>query len=209
MVIFIPIKKQSERVPHKNFRTLNKVPLWERCIKKLNKYKVYIDTDSNEIIQNCAKYNYVTCYKRDKKLEGHKTSVIDLIKFFIKKFDVKQPICQVHVTSPFLEIKHINDYFNILLNTDHDSVFSVTKIQKRFWTKNITPINHDPKVLLQTQKLEPWFEENSYLYTFWPNVINKCNNRIGEDSFMMEIEYPYNLDIDTESDFNLIKKLTE
>ena len=127
----------------------------------------------------------------------------------LKKFDVKQPICQVHVTSPFLEIKHINDSFNILLNTDHDSVFSVTKIQKRFWTKNITPINHDPKVLLQTQKLEPWFEENSYLYTFWPNVINKCNNRIGEDSFMMEIEYPYNLDIDTESDFNLIKKLTE
>ena len=102
---------------------------------------------------------------------------------------------------------HINQSFDILLTTDYDSVFSVTKIQKRFWNKDATPLNHNPKVLLQTQQLEPWFEENSYLYTFWPEVIKKYNNRIGKDCYMMEIGYPHNLDIDIESDFNLIKNI--
>lgn len=206
-IIFIPIKHQSERVPNKNFRTLNGLPIWEHCIKKLQKYKVFIDTDSNKIIQESKKYNYVTCYKRSDSLLGHHISVVNIIKNFISKFNIKNPICQVHVTSPFLDTKHIDNSFDVLKNTNKDSVFSVTKIQKRFWYKDNNPINHNPKVLLPTQQLEPWFEENSYLYTFWPDVIKNNNNRISQKPHMMEIEYPYNLDIDTEDDWKLIKSI--
>tara|TARA_Y100001963_G_scaffold145148_1_gene218344 strand:- start:135 stop:773 length:639 start_codon:yes stop_codon:yes gene_type:complete len=205
MNVFIPIKEQSERVLNKNFRQLNGIPLWKHCVKKLNKYKVYIDTDSDKIIKECQIYNNVTAYKRDNKLLGHNTPVTDLIKNFINKFDINLPICQIHVTSPFLNTKHINQSFDILLHTDYDSVFSVTKTQKRFWDKDYKPINHDPKILLPTQRLDPWFEENSYLYTFWPKVINNFNNRIGDNSYMMEIGHPYNLDIDTEDDWDYIK----
>ena len=205
MIVFIPIKKESERVPNKNFRQLDGLPLWKYCVEKLEKYSVYIDTDSDEIINESKAYNYVTCYKRDNNLIGNKTSVINLIKYFIDKFNIKTPICQVHVTSPFLDIKHIDQSFKVLAHTDYDSVFSVTKVQKRFWDKSYNPINHNPKTLLPTQNLEPWYEENSYLYTFWPNVIKEFNNRIGSNSHMMEIGYPYNLDIDTEDDWNYLK----
>lgn len=205
MIVFIPIKKESERVPNKNFRQLDGLPLWKYCVEKLEKYSVYIDTDSDEIINESKAYNYVTCYKRDNNLIGNKTSVINLIKHFIDKFNIKTPICQVHVTSPFLDIKHIDQSFKVLAHTNYDSVFSVTKVQKRFWDKSYNPINHNPKTLLPTQNLEPWYEENSYLYTFWPNVIKEFNNRIGSNSHMMEIGYPYNLDIDTEDDWNYLK----
>ena len=47
-----------------------------------------------------------------------------------------------------------------------DSLFTVTKIQTRFYRADGSAVNHDPKVLLRTQDLEPWFEENSNLYIF-------------------------------------------
>tara|TARA_A100001201_G_C4095979_1_gene203806 strand:+ start:564 stop:1196 length:633 start_codon:yes stop_codon:yes gene_type:complete len=207
LTIFLPIKEQSERVPDKNFRNINGLPLWKHCIEKLQKYNVYIDTDSDEIFEESKSYNYVTCYKRDNNLIGHNISVVDIIKNFISKFNIKTPICQIHVTSPFLDTKHIDQSFDILLHTDYNSVFSVTKTQKRFWSKDIKPLNHNPKILLPTQQLEPWFEENSYLYTFWPDVIKDYNNRICNEPYMIEIEYPNNLDIDTEDDWKLIKNI--
>ena len=207
MNIFIPIKEQSIRVPNKNFRPINGKPLWKHCIEKLKKYNVYIDTDSDKIIEESKIYDFVTCYKRSDKLLGHKVPVTDLIQNFIEVYKIKIPICQVHVTSPFLDTKHIDDSFDWLMHTDVDSVFSVTKIQKRFWNEDLHPINHNPKILLPTQSLEPWFEENSYLYTFWPDVIKKMGNRIGMDCRMMEIGYPHNIDIDTEDDWKLVEKI--
>lgn len=207
MIIFIPIKESSIRVPNKNFRLILEETLWERCINKLTDYKVYIDTDSKRIYNKCKQYDHVTCYMRHKDLIGHEVSVVDLIKYFIDEYNIKDPICQIHVTSPFLQVSDINKSFKILEDNKYDSVFSVNRIQKRFWSKEINPINHNPKVLLPTQNLEPWFEENSYLYTFMPKVIKECNNRIGYNSKMIEINYPYNLDIDTEDDWNLVKNI--
>jgi len=181
--------------------------LWKHCIEKLKKYKVYIDTDSDEIIDCCSAYDNVVAYKRDKDLTGHDISVTDLIKKFINTYNIKERICQVHVTSPFLDIKHIDESFDLLTKTNVDSVFSVTKVQKRFWNKAGEPINHNPKILLPTQNLEPWYEENSYLYAFWPSVIEDFDNRIGKDYRMMEINYPQNIDIDTEDDWKLVEKI--
>ena len=207
MIIFIPIKEESVRVPYKNFRLISGCPLWKHCIEKLKKYKVYIDTDSDEIIDCCSTYDNVVAYKRDKDLTGHDISVTDLIKKFINTYNIKERICQVHVTSPFLDVKHIEESFDLLTKTNVDSVFSVTKVQKRFWNKAGEPINHNPKILLPTQNLEPWYEENSYLYAFWPSVIEDFDNRIGKDYRMMEINYPQNIDIDTEDDWKLVEKI--
>ena len=47
-----------------------------------------------------------------------------------------------------------------------DSLFTVDKIQTRFYRADCSPVNHDPDNLVRTQDLEPWFEENSNLYIF-------------------------------------------
>ena len=60
--------------------------------------------------------------------------------------------------------------------------------------------------LEQTQDLPKYYAENSYLYAFQPKVLD-FNNRIGYNPYIMEIGFPYNLDIDTEKDFALAEIL--
>ena len=55
MIIYIPIKENSQRVPNKNFREFRGKPLWEHTVDKFkgSDYKVFIDTDSDDIIEKC------------------------------------------------------------------------------------------------------------------------------------------------------------
>jgi CMP-N-acetylneuraminic acid synthetase len=54
-----------------------------------------------------------------------------------------------------------------------DSLFTVDKIQTRFYREDGSPVNHDPNNLVRTQDLEPWYEENSNLYFLPKRVLSK------------------------------------
>tara|TARA_B100000029_G_scaffold256906_1_gene253688 strand:- start:10873 stop:11532 length:660 start_codon:yes stop_codon:yes gene_type:complete len=206
MIVFIPIKEKSQRVRNKNFRNFNNKPLWKHSIEKLKDFNVFIDTDSELIINECSDYNFVTPFKREESLLGHDISVVDLIKSFVKRFSFNdQVICQTHVTSPFLNIEHINFANKILCSNKYDSILTVNKFQNRFWSlKNeiLSPLNHNPSLLQQTQDLTPIYEENSYFYMFFASVLEN-DNRIGHNPFIYEIDFPFNIDIDNEKDFEI------
>jgi len=207
MIIYIPIKENSQRVPKKNFRDFEGKPLWEHTIDKLKDFQVVVDTDSDEIIKKCIGKSWVTTYERPVRLRGDKVSVVDLIKNYFDKNPTEEVIVQLHVTSPLLKIEHIEEVKKQILLYDYDSVFSVDVIQNRFWRKEkygLVPINHNPMKLEQTQDLPKYYMENSYLYAFKQEVLD-YGNRIGKNPNILQIEFPYNLDIDTEEDWKLIK----
>jgi len=116
MTIYIPIKENSQRVPNKNFRVFDRKPLWERTVDKFaeTEYNVFIDTDSEYIIEKCASKN-VTAFYRNKSLIGDKVSVVSLLKDFKNSYEIEDIICQIHVTSPFLKISHIDAAFKKIL----------------------------------------------------------------------------------------------
>ena len=210
MKIFIPIKEISQRVPKKNFREFNGVPLYQYVISKytqLRNFDVHVDTDSEEVYDWCNN-NGITPHMRNPSLIGHKVSVTDLIMNFIESNNIDDTICQVHVTSPLLDPKTIIDA-SIYLNEGYDSIVGCDIIYNRFWeNKNgkMIPINHDPKELIQTQDLDPLYSENSSFYVFDSQTFMKTKNRIGDNPYFYEVKYPQNLDIDTEEDWDLIKK---
>ena len=55
MIIFIPIKQNSQRVPKKNFRVFKSAPLYKHVLRKFNKHNVFVDTDSQQILEECKK----------------------------------------------------------------------------------------------------------------------------------------------------------
>ena len=206
MIIYIPIKQNSQRVPQKNFRNFQGKPLWENSVDKLKDFNVFIDTDSDLILKSCDNKEWVTCFRRKRHLVGDKISVVDLLKNFVNQFSVKDPMCQIHVTSPFLNPNHIKFAFDKINKEGYDSVFSADVVQNRFWRKEpygYCPVNHNPMKLEQTQDLPVYYMENSYLYAFLPKVL-EYNNRIGYNPYAMEVGFPYNLDIDTEEDWKLV-----
>lgn len=205
MIIFVPIKEKSQRVPNKNFRNFGGTPLYKHVLRKFKDHQVFVDTDSDEIIRECqidSSLSHITAYKRKPELCGHKVSVCDLILNFINQFKVQDYVTQMHVTSPFLTPEVLESAFEKINN--HDSVVSCNVINSRLWRKEVygyCPVNHNPLKMEQTQDLPRLYEENSAFYIFKPEVIKKFGNRIGQTPYFYEIEEPYNIDIDTETDW--------
>jgi CMP-N-acetylneuraminic acid synthetase len=211
MIVYIPIKVNSQRVLRKNFRLFRGKPLWEHCIDKFksSNYELWVDTDSDEIVDACADKQWVNIHNRPDHLRGDAVSVVRLIVDFCNKMELgdNRMIAQLHVTSPFFNIQHIQDAVEAFRSdTAVDSVFSADAVQQRLWRNEcygLCPVNHNPTKLEQTQDLPMFYAENSYLYLFTAGVIRK-GNRIGCNPLPLLTPYPNNLDIDTEEDWKRV-----
>ena len=208
MKIFIPIKNNSQRVPRKNFRIINGEPLYKFQLLKFTDFEVFVDTDSNEVMEGIkedVRLKNITVFKRNEKLVGDEISVCDLIKDFIIKNDIKDPITQIHVTSPFLNKETLKKAYQFI--GEYDSVVACNVHNSRFWrleNYGFCPVNHNPMKLEQTQTLPTLYEENSAFYIFRPKILLETNNRIGINPYFYHVDYPYNVDIDTEEDWQMV-----
>jgi len=100
----------------------------------------------------------------------------------------------------------IETYFDNL--DKYDSLFGVTKIQTRFYDKDVKPINHDFHNMLRTQDLEPYYEENSNFYIFSRDGFYKADKkRIGLKPNMYIMNKLEATDIDEPEDFILAELL--
>lgn len=214
MIYFIPIKENSQRVPGKNFRNLFGEPLYKHTLLKFKNELVYVDTDSKKIyneIKNDSRLKNINVFYREKELIGDEVSVCDLIYSFICKYKINDFICQIHVTSPFLDKETIVDAHSFL-GDQNDSIVSCNKINSRLWRSEkygVCPVNHNPLRLEQTQDLPTIFEENSCFYIFHSNTFKINKNRVGVRPYFYEMLFPYNLDIDTEDDWTMCVKISK
>ena len=206
MKLFVPIKENSNRVPKKNFRNFGGVPLYVHTLSRLKDFEVYVDTDSYKILDEIDKnpaLSHVKGYERNAALIGDDVSVCDLITDFIMHEIVSGPICQVHVTSPFINPVTLMAAQEKLIQ--YDSIVSCDVIQERLWEDNkgiMRAVNHDPNILLPTQELKKLYRENSLFYIFDADKIMSTGRRIGDNPFFYETSFPESLDIDYEEDWN-------
>ena len=111
-----------------------------------------------------------------------------------------------HATNPLMTKNTVqtalNEFQDKSSHNEVDSLFTVNKIQTRFYREDCSTVNHDPDNLFRTQDLEPWFEENSNLYIFTKQSFAKANARIGTKPMMFESPKFESIDIDTLDDWN-------
>ena len=55
---------------------------------------------------------------------------------------------QTHATNPFLEVQTIRDALHRFMARDCDSLFTVDRVQERFYDAHRRPINHDSDQLI-------------------------------------------------------------
>jgi len=207
----LPMKGTSERVPNKNMKDFNGVPLYHAIMKSLlaSKYidKVVINTDSDIIVKD-AKDNFkdrVIIIDRPQNIRGGDVSMNIIIDYDLSKLNGEY-FLQTHSTNPLLKTDTIDKAIETYLNKldKYDSLFGVTKVQTRFYDKDANPINHNPEELLRTQDLEPLYEENSNFYIFSKDSFEKSNKkRIGLKPQIFEVNKLEAVDIDEPEDFKL------
>ena len=215
IVALLPMKGNSERIFNKNLKSFNGKPLFHAVIDELvnSRYitKVIINTDSDLIADSAisAYKEFVVIHKRPKSIQGDLVSMNKIIEYDLNNSDYDIYI-QTHSTSPLLNVKNLDAAIEKMISNsmDFDSIFSVTKIQTRFYDKRCVPFNHDPKELLRTQDLDPLYEENSNFYIFTKDSFKNSNNkRIGSKPLMFEIDKIEAIDIDEPSDFIIAETL--
>jgi len=203
----VPIKRHSQRVPFKNFRDFNGKPLYHWIITTLIKTErvndIVINTDSVYEINKTSDFSDVILSERPKKLRGDHISMNEIISYEVSKHD-SDVFIQTHCTNPLLKSKTIDagiDLFESQQETD--SLLTVTKHQKMFYKDDFEPINHDPYNLIRTQDLPPIYENNSNMFIFTEDTLQKTDARIGLNPTYYEIDEIESIDIDTESDYEL------
>ena len=211
----VPMRHESERVPGKNFRFFGGRPLYRHIVDALGKCplisEILIDTDSPLILKD-ARENFpaVRLVERPAHLRGGMVPMNEILLHDVTCVEADFYL-QTHSTNPLLRTETITRAIETFLRKlpEYDSLFSVTKVQTRFWDRDGHPVNHNPDVLVRTQDLPPLFEENSNIYIFDKKNLRERKNRIGKRPLMFEMEKIEAIDIDEEIDFTMAEILYE
>ena len=217
--IFFIIKEKSQRVKNKNFLKIQGLPLYKFVLYKFKNFKVYVDTDSKKIYENCKKdpkLKHVVCYKRKSSFiqmeKSKKTSPTPLmIKNFIDKYASKDKIIITsHITSPFLKIKTLKNAIKKM--STYDSVSSCSKVQNFSYleTGKPKPINFNPKIIQKTQELKKIIHLNGSFFIFKRSIFLKNGlQRVTQKNYFYDLGFPELIDIDNYEDFTLARKIAK
>lgn len=209
IVAFVPIKLNSQRLPHKNKLPIAGHPLcWHIC-NTLNQVRgidaVYAYCSDDEVTRYLPQG---TIFKqREKWLDGDMVKGADIYRNFIDEVDADVYVL-AHTTSPFIKVSSIENALSHILTGENDSAFSAERIQTFAWYKG-KPVNYDLNDIPRTQDMEPVWVETSAFFMFRKEIFTVHNRRIGFSPYIQEVSGMEALDIDERKDYELACRLAE
>ena len=218
VVALLPMKANSERVKGKNFRHFGGKPLFRWMLDTLKSVStidaVVINTDARGILAENGLIEGGRIIIRDRKSEicGDFVSMNVIINDDLQNIDADIYL-MTHTTNPLLSKKSVEaailQFKAALKSGAADSLFTVNKVQERFYDSSVKALNHDPNNLIRTQDLNPWYQENSNLYLFTKESFSRTKARIGKKPMMLETPPYESTDIDTPDDWDLGEVMVE
>ncbi len=208
VVALIPIKLNSQRLPHKNILDLSGKPLCTYMTENLLKVKkideIYVYCSDEEIMNYMP--NGVKFLKRNEYLDGDLVKGQEIYESFIKEVDADVYIL-AHVTAPFIKSESISNALDKVLDENYDSAMSVRKIKTFVWYKGET-LNYKLEDIPRTQDIEPIYYETSAFFIFKKEVFTEMNKRrIGNKPYFQEIDDVEAIDIDYLEDFKFAQTI--
>lgn len=215
IVALVPMRHHSVRVPGKNYRLLGGKPLFYHIIETLlacpEIQKVVIDTDSPLIQAHTSReFPMVEVLIRPDQLRADTVPMNDILLYDTSQVQADLYL-QTHSTNPLVKAETLSRAIRVFEQQypEHDSLFSVTRLQTRLWDASGKALNHDPNILLRTQDLPPVYEENSCFYLFTRKTLAERKNRLGYRPMLYEIPADEAWDIDEELDFAIVDFLLQ
>ncbi len=208
-VALVPIKLNSQRLPHKNILPIAGHPLcWHICnsLKQSEGIdEVYVYCSDREVIQYVPKG--VIFKQREKWLDGDLVKGFDIYRSFINEVDADIYVL-AHTTSPFIKVSSIENALSHILSGENDSAFSAERIQTFAWYKG-RPVNYELNDVPRTQDIEPVWVETSAFFMFQKEIFTVHNRRIGFRPYIQEVSGIEAVDIDEKKDYELACRLAE
>ncbi|WNH09638.1 cytidylyltransferase domain-containing protein [Thalassobellus suaedae] len=207
-IAIIPARGNSKRLPNKNIKLLDGLPLLVHSINYAKQFDfidaIYVTTDDDEI-KAIALQHEVFVVDRPKHLSGDFEPTVTALKYVLEFIDEDvENVVLLQPTNPLRPKDLLTEAFQLYIKNNCDSLFTVSQNHQKFGTiKNdiFKPFNY--KVGQRSQDLEPLYFENGLLY-FTKSKCILSNEIITKNAFPLIINHPFaSIDIDTQEDFYL------
>jgi len=205
----IPARGGSKRVPNKNIRPINGVPLIGYTIGAAKESQlideVWVSTNDKQISEISTYFGANVIDRPDNICEDTSSSELALFHFAENvDFDV---LVFIQATSPLIDPKFLDESIKKIIDKECDSVLSVCEDNRFYWDKNSKPINYDPLNRPRTQDKEPWFMETGSFYATTKHCLLESGCRISGNIGYVVVPQLYSFEIDYEEDFDLLESI--
>ena len=210
----------SKRLPHKNLQKINGKTLVEHAINCCieNKITTIVSSDSNEILDH-IKSKAVICHKRSEFNSTDSTSseqaILEVLKFY--KISSSTEVLLIPPTNPLRkseDLKYFINQWEIMAKPNgYKQAFSVLSLKNDFWYQKEDSIKRVRDVIFKTieprftNKRENIFLETSAIYLTYADVLYSGLSLVESDPFPIEISKIASIDIDSEVDLEIARKL--
>ncbi len=219
MIVVIPARGGSKRIPNKNIKNFNGVPIIARVIKNLEATpeisQVIVSTDDPEIASISKNAGAEVPFIRPYNLSDDNTNTISVVKHAIGQLNFKanEIISCVYPTSVFLNKKLIHlTMESVELNPNDFSFFAKEfrhPIQRAFrlGKNNRVNVDHLKVNYSRTQDYETFYHDAGQIYGAYCNTWQKGLQIIKNDSVAIIDPHVVSIDIDSVEDWRIAELL--
>lgn len=205
IVAVVPVKGTSERIENKNIKLLDGKPLFLHTIEKLLSCnfldEVYLDTESDKIIDIVSDYKKLKIFKRDPSLANNKTDGHKLFYNEVKNIEADIYV-QILCTSPFIKKETIKKGIEILKEKEYDSVVLVKKDKQYLWGDDFKPLYSTNKIP-NSVDLPDTIIETMGMYIMKKEAVLETQKRYNENVYLLEAEAVEGIDVNYPEEFKL------
>lgn len=207
-IAIIPARANSKRLPNKNIKLFNDLPLLVHSINYAKQHgfidAIYVSTGDKNIKEIALQYG-AFIIDRPKELSGDLEPTVTALKHVLDSLDHDiENVIVLQPTNPLRPKDLLTDAFQVFKANECESLFTVSRNHQKFGTikeNRFNPFNY--KIGQRSQDLEPLYFENGLLYiTKSKHILN--NEIVTSNAFPLIVNHPFaSVDIDTQEDFDL------
>jgi len=214
-IAFIPARCGSKSIPFKNIKLFCGKPLVYWSLFALQNSKnvdaVYLAADCNEIKQVVNSFNFskVEVYDRDPNNSTDTATTESVMLEFInsKKFSDEDLFLLVQATSPLMQTTDVDGSISQFKVENCDSLLTCVRTKRFFWNDKNIPINYDYQNRPRRQDFEGLLMENGALYISTVGEIKDCQNRLGGNISIYEMDECTAVELDEDDDWAIAESL--
>ena len=226
ILAIVPARGGSKGLPGKNlkkFRGLSLVANVGNLIKNFSIIdKAIVSTDSIEIAAEAKSFGLDAPFLRPENLSGDLIGDIDVLQHALLKMEAingtkYEIVLMLQPTSPLRKLDEIKDCLDLFIKKSADSVWTVSKTDKKYHPLKQLRLNNNNKMslyddegakIIARQQLNDTYYRNGAVYVMSRDLILKKKSLISDNSFALISEIPH-ISIDTKEDLELAEKISK
>ncbi len=220
-VAIIPARGGSKRIPRKNLKLFNGLPVIAYAIKMAKEIEIFdeviVSTDDEEIAETAISFGATIPWMRPKDLADDYATTVNVMQHAVKKLRVSlanlENVCCIYPATPLLRSKFLLEGQKILVNEDWNYVFAGLRVQnnpKRFFSlgkgKGVEML-FPQQASTRTQDLEAMYHDAGQFYWGKASAWELGLPILSTISTIIELPSDSVIDIDTEADWYEAERL--